>query len=197
MKLIIDEHVTKYKSYYASICFSYYGGRYLWEDLFQEMYLAFLKVKPEKFEDYHKKDKLRFLGGRIIGFLYSKRGQKKNHTDSCSSVLNETCSLIDVSDYRHPEAFGDESEFIERKQRTKEVIDEPSSPLSKVNLNDLQDVLNDLYAHDPFLYDVFTILQKETINSLSKKAKINRKFLTDSNKRAVEFIRNHKQFVNF
>lgn len=192
IKTAIDTHVVKYKRYYSSICISYFNGRYLWEDMFQELYIHFLKVRPEQIIKFHSQNKLHFLGGKILWFLYSKRGHRKNHVDSQTSTLNESANRIE---YRFFDNMDDEENATETIGF--DLIDEPTDPLSKIAPTDIDTALNDLYSHDPFLFDVFTILQKETINSLSKKADINRKFLTDSHKKACEFIRNHKQLSKF
>lgn len=198
VKSILDKHIVKYQRYYSTICISYFNGRYLWEDMFQELYLQFLKVRPETFEKFHNTDRLHFLGGKIISFLYSKRGQRKNHSDSQTSVFNETCGIIDISEYRPLIELSDEGDaVVDRRRGVTEIAEQPSDPLQKVDIAIVKRVVEDLYTYDPFLYDVFTFLQKESINSLSKRSGINRKYLTDSHKIACEFIRNHKQLVNF
>lgn len=197
VKFAVDNHIVRYQRYYSAVCIEKYNGRYLWEDLFQELYLHFLKVKPEKFKPFYDQNRLHYLGGKILWYLHSKRGHRKNHADSETSPLNETCNIESVSFY---EQKGDKENEFEPIDRFDMLIDgdQATDEIALFSV-DIDTALNDLYTRDPFLFDVFTILQRpgESINSLSKRAKINRKFLTDSHKAACEFIRNHKQTANF
>ena len=79
MKEIVDAHFLENHEYYKKVCRYSFKDRYLWEDLLQETYLCFLRVKPETIEKYHELGKLRSIGNIIIRSLYQDRKRAKKN----------------------------------------------------------------------------------------------------------------------
>jgi len=172
VKHLIDKHITEYERYYKSICYHYYNGRYLWEDLFQELYIGFIDCKPDTVLKFSNDGKLNYLGALILRNTFGKRGyHKKNKGSSTSNLfeLSNICELVDRS-------------LIDENSEFDEFIN--SIPFEKV-----EDIMNDLYKEDWFKHDVFIMAQKESLNSLSKRTTINRKYLTDTYRNAQRLLR--------
>ena len=144
----------------------------MWEDLFQEFYLAFIDVSESTILKFHSQDKLIYLGSLVIRNVHSHRGYVKRTDKGRTSNLFESCNLMEV-DVR--------------------MIDEPKSTFDQLNetvsMNDFKIMLADLYKRDWFMHDVFMMSNTKSINELSKQTTINRKYLTDARKQAQYFLK--------
>lgn len=179
VKSIIDKHIIEYERYYKSICYSYYNGRYLWEDLFQELYLGFVDCKPDTVLQFNSTGRLNYLGALIIRNIFSKRGYHKKHEDGRTSPLFEVSNISELVDKRMIDDRDDFAEFI-----------------NKIPDDKLNEIMNDLYKKDWFSHDVFKrVALNENIHQLSKKTTINRKYLTDTYNQTKEYLQ--KQFEQF
>ena len=164
IKDIIDNHITNDYSYYNRISKRYYNNRYLADDMTQELYLSFLKVKPEVIKKFNEINKLRLIGGRILLSLYSKRNQGTKNKGKSVSPLHETptISLFDV------------------------VIP------SEESHEDIKEVLDLLMRGNDtwFFVTVFQECQEQSILQLSNKTKISRSYLTMAYKKGKELLYN-------
>lgn len=94
-KAVVDKHFTDNYKYYRKVCYQYYGGRYLLEDLLHEVYLGFMKIRPELIDSFNQINKrtglnnLKNLGLLIIRSLYQKRFYKKKYERGSDSPLSE------------------------------------------------------------------------------------------------------------
>jgi hypothetical protein len=164
VKEIIDTHIIEYEKYYKFICRNYYNGRYLSDDLFQELYLCFLDADPNEVKKFADAKKLHYLGALIIRNTFGKRGYHKRQERSETSPLFELSNITELVDKRI------------REDQTKEV--------------NLEKLMDDLYKRDWFSHDVFMLAQNESINSLSKRTKIDRQLLTSTYKEARTYLLN-------
>jgi len=179
VKEIIDKHIVECERYYRYICLSYYNGRYLHEDLFQELYIGFINCNKDTVLKFNNANKLNYLGGLIIRNIYSKRGYHKRHKDGCTSPLFEVSNIAELVDKTLIDEDNEFDRFIE------------SIPFEKVG-----EVMNELYKEDWFSHDVFKrVVEGENIYKLSKNTTINRKYLTDTFNKTKEHLR--KQFTEF
>jgi hypothetical protein len=163
VKAVIDEHITLNERYYKSVCYQYYNGRYLWEDLFQEFYLEFLNLKSDLVQKFHEANKLNYLGALVIRNIYSKRGQHKRYKVGETSPLFETVTIAENLNISLPQ-------------------EDDTTIYDKVDFKLVQDRLAELKRNDWFKHEVLMLLQNESINGLSKRTNINRKYLTDTYK---------------
>ena len=175
MKQIIDKHIIEYHRYYSCVCINYYKGRYLWEDLLQELYLEFLNCNENTIAKFNEQKKLHFLGAKIIQGLYSKRGKRKEYKVGTSN-LNELSNLKEYSNLK--------------------TIQDETDPFAYIDDEEVKRAMDDLYKRDWFLHDVLVITQSESINNLSKRTKIDRGYLTKAIKEAKYYIKNHEQITS-
>ena len=168
-KDIIDQHFTDNYKRYQRVCYRYYRGRYLFDDLLNEAYFEFLKVKEDVILKFHAMDKLYNIGLKIIRSLYQKRfSTKKYEGASSTSALYESKTItlhIDRLDLSN-ESY-DESQDL--------LFDEVSKKIDK----GLQS------QDDWFCMTVFVKSQTESIFEMSKKTRISRPYLTKAYKEAI------------
>src|SRR3954463_14146142 len=89
MRSIADAHFTENYNYYRKVCRNQFRGSYLFEDLLQETYLEFLKVKPETIEFYNEIGRLNCIVIRIIKALHNRRRNGKKNKQGETSPLFE------------------------------------------------------------------------------------------------------------
>lgn len=87
-KQIIDKHFSDNYNYYRFVCYKYYKGRYLFEDLLHELYFKLLNEKEFKILKYHKDEKLKVLVIYRLRDLFRSRS-KNNLSEKCNFELLE------------------------------------------------------------------------------------------------------------
>ena len=115
-KQIIDVHFNDNYKYYRKVCYRYYSGRFIYEDLLHELYLGFFKVKEDVILQFHNIDKLKNIGLLIIRSLFQKRNQ---HERTGDSVLLEIKTIESEIDIFYSIGIEDENpeDLIERKKK--------------------------------------------------------------------------------
>lgn len=184
MKEIIDAHFLSHYEYYKKVCRYSFKDRYLWEDLFQETYLGFLKVKPETIQKYHDLGQLNKIGNIIIRSLYQERTRAKMNKNGHTSPLFEV-GKYEVTDFKDSEVlnqFEIELEEIENRDKYDKAIEVFGKALS-------EPVSNEKKA-SPFLkVKTFLAVHDSNIYRISKQTGINRKYITDVYNDAREYIK--------
>lgn len=180
-KSIIDKHFEKNYKYYRQVCYRYYRGRYLFEDLLNESYLEFLRVKEPTINKFNEIDKLHLIGLKIIRSLYRRRYASANRTgeNGCnSSPLFETPTLGYEVDFLQDESK-DEKEIQLYFERATNLIEKSLSyPVETCK------------AKTPYqLVQTFLAVQESNINRVSIETGISRPFITETYKQAREFIK--------
>ncbi len=180
VKDLIDRHIVEYERYYKSICYSYYNGRYLYEDLFQELYIGFFNCKEDVILKFSNGNRLNYLGALILRNLFSKRGYHKKHIDGQTSPLFELSNVSELVDKRIVDEDDEFTKFID------------SIPTELI-----EQKMNELYQKDWFSHDVFkrVVIEDENIYQLSKNTTINRKYLTENFNETKAYLR--KQLSDF
>lgn len=161
VKAIIDEHFKSNYNYYKAVCFKFYKGRYLAEDLLHKTYEDFLNTNPETVLEFQKANKLKYLGIRIIKRLHSHKGRFKRHRDGSTSELFEVTGSDPNPEFVY--------EYVEKDHQAIERNIEKAGDFIKQKLQS---------PHDFFEMAVFCQAQNESILSISNKTNINRRALT-------------------
>lgn len=171
VKMIIDEHYTKYYHYYHMICTRFFKGRYIAEDMLHELYLGFLTVKSEVIIKFHAIDKLKCIGIRILKSLYSKRNLGTKRAGKTTSPLHELPMVFDVN----------------------ELEIETDNISNEYNYEKTEQAINKLTSNNDtwFVTQVFIQCQQTNISKLSRETKISRSYLTAAYKKGRELL--HKE----
>lgn len=173
-KLIIDKHYSDNYNYYRSVCYNYYRGRYLWEDLSHELYIDFLKIKAQVIEKFHQLGKLKNIGLKLIRRLYERRFRAKRSTTNHNgevSPLHETPGVsyaIEISQADNKNYLAKELQFSKMERAIKQALQS-------------QDRWFDV--------SVFLQSQDESILSISKKTRIGRDRLTRAANAGKEYLK--------
>lgn len=95
---IINAHITDRDNlaYYKGYCKKLYNGRYLADDLFQELYECLYKISEERILRYHNLNRMRYLGTKELRTFFNRRGKKKTQRAE-SSPLFEVCNLCETN----------------------------------------------------------------------------------------------------
>lgn len=181
-KQIVDIHFEKNYNYYRSVCYRYYKGRYLFEDLLNESYLELLKVKENVIFDFNDKDKLHCICLKIIRSLYQKRYHpaKNNYSGngSTSSPLFETPSIEYKIEF-----------LIEESKDEKEIqlyFEKATNLIEKA----LTCPVMECKEKTPYqLVQTFLAVQESNINRVSIDTGISRPFITETYKQAKEYLK--------
>jgi len=189
---IVDAHFTSNYKRYRGICYQYYRGRYLFEDLLNESYILFRQVKPETIQRFSELDKLHCIVLKIIRSVYQKRNYSARNKPSfynkeagCnSSPLFETptinfdldimCSDIDILDVTQKEL-----EIQKHYERATELIGIA-----------LQEPVIDQKEKSNFLkITVFLDANRSSINHIHQKTGISRTYLTQVYKEGKQLLK--------
>ena len=180
-KQIIDTHFEKNYKYYRQVCYRYYRGKYLYEDLLNESYLEFLKVKEPVIFKFSNRDKLHCIGLKIIRSLYQKRFSKANRNkgNGCnSSQLFETPSISYEIEFTEQEGK-DETEIQMYFERATIAIEKALTyPVSEGK------------DKTPYqLVQAFLAVEASSVNKISKETGISRTFITETYKQGKEYLK--------
>lgn len=186
MKEIVDAHFLENHEYYKKVCRYSFKDRYLWEDLLQETYLCFLRVKPDTIEKYHELGKLRSIGNIIIRSLYQDRKRAKKNKNGHTSPLfefnsysNEDSNLQDSNELNYFEIELYELEMKVNYDKALVLFDKA-----------LTEPVSDHAGASSFLkIKTFLAVQDSNIYRISKQTGINRKYITDVYNEAREYIK--------
>lgn len=182
MKEIVDSHFIAHLDYYKSYCQYSYRGRYLWEDLLQETYLNFLRVKPDVLQKYSDNGRLTTIGRIIIRSLYQDRKRAKKNKNGNTSPLFEINGYSDDTrdcDTNYFEIEQAEIDFEECYNKALKLFERAlSEPVSQGK------------EKSSFLkVKTFLAVQESNIYQISKQTGINRKYITDVYNEAREYIK--------
>lgn len=155
-KEILDKHITTNYGYYKNICWKYFKGNYLFEDLLHIVYLDIIENNLEQVVKYNDNGKLRVLIIYKIRRLFEKRKIKCSNNRPSSPLFESK----DVEDYIIQNIAYEEIEPFE--------IDE-------YKIEKIKDFVFNQIAKDDRDTEIFVQNQfGESINSISKRTGINR-----------------------
>lgn len=210
VKTVIDKHITENYNYYLAYCNRLYKGRYLKKDLINEFYIVLSNIEDEIIIRYNDKNNLKVLCIYIIRDLFRNRNCIKKNKNGKTSNLNEINDFFsyEMLENRVEEVNGIEDttiyKTIEDGCFIKEFKDKTENENKINHLFDCEEeilciIKDEIFssmdrfysAKDPnniknndFDMAVFVCSQNESINSISKRTKINRVSLTASKNRA-------------
>lgn len=186
MKEIIDNHFLENYEYYKKVCRYSFKGRYLWEDLLQETYLCFFKVKPETIKKYSDTGQLLRIGSIIIRSLYQERKRAKKNSNGNTSPLFEI-----AGSYSEDNLIKDDSvlNYFEIELHELEIKDSYDKALKVFDKALSEPVINNKQASSFLKVKTFLAVQDSNIHRISKETGINRKYITDVYNEAREFIK--------
>ena len=175
-----------------------------------------LEAKPETIELFDEIGKLHFIGIRILKGIFNKRGQCKNHADSGSSPLFESCTLnghdenfssflAELKEDNFNEQFGKsinfkiEEEFTDKNLYELKVIEGVYEDKHRKMRNAIDEALtitNDVSRGESSNYlkvRVFLDVQQTNISQVSKRIGVDRKYIRRFHQEGQEFL---KQKIN-
>jgi hypothetical protein len=167
-KDIVDQHFTANTKYYESLCKYLFKGRYLWEDLYQETYLALLNcpaVTRHQTNSY-----LLGVGTNVAKGIWQKRTSGKYHCDGKDSPLFETAGAFNC-----PELIEYPKEYEIQKQND--------------HMNEIKALVFKGLEEKDFDMEVFVMGQIESINAMSHRTGISRYLLNKANEKAKDHIK--------
>lgn len=206
VKTIIDEHIKVNYDYYHRVCKKYYNGRYIADDMVQELYLAFLNVKEDVILKFHSVNKLKNIGGKIALSLFNKRNQGTKNAGKSTSPLHEvpartsvnnTFIVLDKNNYRpneNPDDFFNHDDFIDivNWKKSEPTEHDPSRHIIKEKqLSTMAEAMTRLMRNQDTWFEVtvFKECQNQSILSLSKETRISRSYLTRAYNNGRELIK--------
>lgn len=178
---IVDEHFTSNYKYYRQVCYQYYRGRYLYEDLLNEAYLKFISIKPETIDKFLELNKLHCIGLKIIRSLYQKRTNGLKYSNAGgSSPLFETKGVEWSYNFIDDNQTKDEKEiqlYFEKAVKTiNEALTYPVTESKK---------------RTPYqLVQTFLAVQESSIGRISIETGISRPHIKETYKQAKEYLKN-------
>lgn len=123
---IINDYITANEKQLKRLCFKFFKGGYLWEDLFQEIYLRLIEVPEEKIQ----KNNLGAICYTIALSLYRNRNRKhsclktrqylelsENHAFTSGEYLNDIYDFID-NELNKKHGFADLLVFIQAQDES-------------------------------------------------------------------------------
>lgn len=179
MKQHIDEHIVKFEKYYRGVCYTYYNGRYLYEDLLQELYIEFINTSPNIIRKFHVNNKLIYLGHILIRKIYSHRGYHKRYDKGKTSPLFESC---------HIECLDIDKIDLTSSENIESELDELINNLPP----DPEYIFKQLDEHekeDYFEANIVRLSQNESLHSISKRTRISYPYIVKKYKEANENIK--------
>lgn len=179
-RAIVDEHFTKNYKYYRQVCYRYYRGRYLFEDLLNETYLKFIEVKEDTIFALYEIDKLHCIGLRIIRSLFQKKGRRSNTKENgnLSSVLFETPGIDYEYDFMASDNESDEQEI-------QEYFEKATSAIEK-GLRSKSDGQKERSVY--LKVSTFLAVQQSNINQISKQTGISRPYITETYRQSQAYL---------
>lgn len=182
VKSIIDNHIKLNYDYYHRVCKKYYNGRYIADDMVQELYLAFLNVKEDVILKFHSVNKLKNIGGKIALSLFNKRNQGTKNAGKTTSPLHEVPtfgSCLTDDDFSEWSAYRPESHDYCRHTVKEKQLSTMAEAMTKLMRN----------QETWFEVTVFKECQNQSILSLSKETRISRSYLTRAYNNGRELIK--------
>lgn len=187
IKEIIDDHFQSNYFYYKRVCFKYFKGRYLFEDLLHESYVKFHSTKEETVIRLNSAGKLHYGVLRIIGKLFKRRKTACNRQsrfyegNNNSSPLFETPGVSYEYDFPTNDVDYDKDEieiqqYFEKATRIIEDTLQQPNENKKGKSNYLK-------------VKVFLEVQRTNINQISKTTGISRPFITQTYRESQQYLR--------
>lgn len=203
VKTIIDEHIKVNYDYYHRVCKKYYNGRYIADDMVQELYLAFLNVKEDVILKFHSVNKLKNIGGKIALSLFNKRNQGTKNAGKSTSPLhevpaltnhNDTFVVVDKNNFKDNDAFLTYDDFIDiaNWKKSEPTEHDPCRHVIKEKqLSTMAEAMTRLMRNQDTWFEVtvFKECQNQSILSLSKETRISRSYLTRAYNNGRELIK--------
>jgi hypothetical protein len=188
-KLILDKHFTDNYNYYRNVCWKYYRGRYLFEDLFHESYLLCLREREETVIRLFNVDKLHYLVLRRIGYLFRHRKSATNRKSQVHDGANLSSPLFETPNVSYEVDFPSEDNDLVldlTEQEVRDYFEKATAIMEKA----LQQPVIVTKAKTDFqkVQTVIAVLQSN-VNQIHKLTGISRPFITETYNQGKQFIK--------